>query len=143
RMAPGGAADAGASDCAIALAATVLMPSALSPVISCRRDMPSSRYCLISSFMEVSSRSGQLGHGHRRPRFEFEHNSTPICRAHKRRPPTLPPGGAPLLVARFACRVRQLGRPQGGVPKKLRLLRCPGSPLHHDLRSPQIAEAND
>ena len=40
----------------IALAAAVLMPSALSPVMSCRRDMPSSRYCLISSFMEVSSR---------------------------------------------------------------------------------------
>src|SRR5215813_2371291 len=39
------------SDCATALTAAVLMPSALSPVISCRRDIPWSRYCLISSFI--------------------------------------------------------------------------------------------
>src|SRR3954451_19066016 len=41
------------SDCATDLPATVLMPSALRPVMSCRRDMPLSRYCLIRSFMEL------------------------------------------------------------------------------------------
>src|SRR6516164_3770009 len=45
------------SDCATDLTAAVLMPSALSPVISCRRDIPWSRYCLISSFMDSSSPS--------------------------------------------------------------------------------------
>src|SRR5262249_21193717 len=43
------------SDCATDLTAAVLMPSALSPVISCRRDIPWSRYCLISSFLDSSS----------------------------------------------------------------------------------------
>src|SRR5262245_55033203 len=49
-------ADAGAaveSDCAIALTATVLIPSAESPVISLRREMPLSRYCLMRSFIDV------------------------------------------------------------------------------------------
>src|SRR5437588_4564693 len=57
RIAAGAAAawPKGASDCATDLAATVLIPSALRPVINCRRDMPLSRYCLISSFMTFSS----------------------------------------------------------------------------------------
>src|SRR5207244_13530830 len=41
-------------DCATDLTAAVLMPSALRPVMSCRRDIPWSRYCLISSFMDSS-----------------------------------------------------------------------------------------
>ena len=55
RMAGGAAWANGASDCATDFTATLLMPSALKPVISCRRDMPLSRYCLISSFMAFSS----------------------------------------------------------------------------------------
>jgi hypothetical protein len=55
RIAAAGAAAAGASDCAIARTAAVLMPSALKPVINWRRDIPLSRYCLISSLMEFSS----------------------------------------------------------------------------------------
>src|SRR5437899_9606583 len=49
-------AEAGAvveSDCAIALTATELMPSAESPVMSLRREIPLSRYCLIRSFIDV------------------------------------------------------------------------------------------
>src|SRR4029077_12762201 len=49
------------SDCATALTATVLIPSALRPLISCRRHIPLSRYCLISSFMVVSSPLGGVG----------------------------------------------------------------------------------
>src|SRR5262252_8865206 len=51
-------AEAGAlaeSDCAIALTATEPMPSADRPVISLRREMPLSRYCLIRSFIEWTS----------------------------------------------------------------------------------------
>jgi hypothetical protein len=55
RIAAAGASVTGASDCAIARTAAVLIPSALNPVMSWRRDIPSSRYCLISSFMEFSS----------------------------------------------------------------------------------------
>src|SRR5262249_20988941 len=44
------------SDCATERTATVLMPSALSAVIICRRDIPLSRYCLMISFMASSSR---------------------------------------------------------------------------------------
>src|SRR4029450_13036191 len=46
------------SDCAIALPATELIPSALRPVISLRREMPLSRYCLMRSFIESSSQRG-------------------------------------------------------------------------------------
>src|SRR5262245_9518285 len=51
-------ADAGAvaeSDCAIAFTATELIPSAERPVMSLRREIPLSRYCLIRSFIELSS----------------------------------------------------------------------------------------
>src|SRR4029453_11437537 len=47
-------ADAGAvadNDCAMALTATELIPSAERPVMSLRREIPLSRYCLIRSFM--------------------------------------------------------------------------------------------
>src|SRR5882757_7764874 len=44
----------GARDWAKALVATVLMPSALKPDVSCRREMPRSRYCLIRSFIASS-----------------------------------------------------------------------------------------
>src|SRR5262245_16759395 len=54
-------ADAGAvaeSDCAIAFTATELIPSAERPVISLRREIPLSRYCLMRSFMSSSSQGG-------------------------------------------------------------------------------------
>src|SRR5882757_3527194 len=54
-------ADAGAaaeSDCAIAFTATELIPSADRPVMSLRREIPLSRYCLIRSFIEASSQGG-------------------------------------------------------------------------------------
>src|SRR5882672_7821061 len=57
-------ADAGAaaeSDCAIAFTATELMPSADRPVMSLRREIPLSRYCLIRSFIEASSQGGCCG----------------------------------------------------------------------------------
>src|SRR5579859_4148479 len=44
----------GAKFCATALAATVLMPNALKPDTSFRRDRPWSRYCLINSFTASS-----------------------------------------------------------------------------------------
>src|SRR5690349_9166171 len=57
-------ADAGAaaeSDCAIAFTATELIPSADRPVISLRREIPLSRYCLIRSFISPSSHRGVAG----------------------------------------------------------------------------------
>jgi hypothetical protein len=63
RIAAAGAAVTGASDCAIDRTAAVLMPSALNPVMSWRRDIPSSRYCLISSFMEFSSAAPVISSG--------------------------------------------------------------------------------
>src|SRR5215510_6203197 len=57
-------AEAGAvaeSDCAIAFTATELIPSAERPVMSLRREMPLSRYCLMRSFIESSSQGGFAG----------------------------------------------------------------------------------
>src|SRR5262245_46083553 len=57
-------ADAGAvaeSDCAIAFTATELIPSAERPVMSFRREIPLSRYCLIRSFIESSSHGDVAG----------------------------------------------------------------------------------
>src|SRR5258706_894408 len=48
----------GVSDCAIALAATEVTPAAVKPDISLRREMPSSKYCFSSSFMESSLAAG-------------------------------------------------------------------------------------
>jgi hypothetical protein len=54
RIAAADARVTGASDCATALLATALRPSPLNPAISCRRDIPLSRYCLMRSFMQSS-----------------------------------------------------------------------------------------
>src|SRR5258708_3882479 len=59
RIADGGAA--ADSDCATAFTATELMPSADRPVMSLRREIPLSRYCLIRSFIEASSQGGCCG----------------------------------------------------------------------------------
>src|SRR6516225_11042724 len=48
-------AAAGAKFCAITLAATALIPIVVSPEMSLRREIPLSRYCLISSFTVSSS----------------------------------------------------------------------------------------
>src|ERR1051326_1194441 len=51
--APRAPSPSGAKFCATALAATVLMPNALKPDTSFRRDIPWSRYCLINSFTAI------------------------------------------------------------------------------------------
>src|SRR5262245_4789575 len=85
-------ADAGAvaeSDCAIAFTATELIPSAERPVMSLRREMPLSRYCLIRSFMSYppSATSAELSvvpakagtHNHHRYFCRRRRATSPCC----------------------------------------------------------------